>query len=155
MSVKNKTTRGVVAVLLVTAAQVPAQMPAKDLKLKTLFTSPEERALIDRNRYRQDPEPSRVKPAVSRPESAALAPAVPMVTVEKEITVSGISISPDGVDVAWINGVMYEDGAKLEDGIRLRISTRDGKIRLRAPNGRSFFARAGETIRITYRKEEK
>lgn len=132
-------------------AQAQAQLPTEGLELKTLFTTPEERRLIDRNRYQQEPRVAKAEPRPAEPAPEPK-PVVPMVTVEKAFVVSGISINPDGSDVAWINGVLYEDGARLEDGIRLRISARDGTIRLIVPGGRSYTARAGERVSVTLRQ---
>ncbi len=155
MSAPNKPLSTILAlatIALLGNAATRAQLPMDGLQLKTLFTTPKERALIDRNRYRQEPRvrPAEPQPVVEQPSEPA---PVPMVTVEKELMISGISISPDGTDVAWINGQMYEDGDRIDGTIRLRISARDGRLRLIMPGGKSQSAAAGERVVVSYRKK--
>jgi len=155
MSAPNKLQSAVLALasfVLLCGAAARAQLPMEGLQLKTLFTTPEERALIDRNRYRQEPRvrSAEPQPVVEQPSEPA---PVPMVTVEKELMISGISISPDGTDVAWINGQMYEDGDRIDGDIRLRISARDGRLRLILPGGKTQSAAAGDRVVVSYRKK--
>ena len=150
MSAKNKLPllTGLLALLAGSAAT--AELPTEGLQLKTLFTTPEERALIDRNRYRQEPRVRKPEPAAPAPAPEP-EPARPMVTVEKEYVISGISINADGTDVAWINGEQYEDGDRIDGKVRLRISARSGKLKLIAPGGKVHVASAGDTVVVKYR----
>ncbi len=125
-----------------------AELPTEGLQLKTLFTTPEERALIDRNRYREEPRVRKPEPVEPAP---APEPVREMVTVEKEYLISGISINADGTDVAWINGEQYEDGGRIDGKVRLRISAGSGKLKLIAPGGKVHVASAGDTVVVKYR----
>ena len=149
MSARNNI---LIPVLCMMAWSAAAELPMEGLQLKTLFTTPEERALIDRNRYREEPRVRTPEPA------AALAPQPepeqekPMVRVEKEYQISGISINADGVDVAWINGEEYENGARIDGAVRLRISARDGRLKLIAPDGKIYPGSAGDVLKVSYQK---
>ena len=62
-----------------------------------------------------------------------------------------ISLATDGAHTTWINGVAYEDGARLEDGSRIKIYTGDDiRVRITAPDGKHYFATSGETLTVTY-----
>jgi len=104
--------------------------------------------LINANRYKRDevkPQPAAEKADESPVQMLARE------EVSVDYRVSGISLATDGAHMAWINGVAYEDGARLEDGSRIRILA-DGAIRVRitAPDGKQYFATSGETLTVTY-----
>jgi hypothetical protein len=151
MSARNKPTSLLGLTLLLGAVAAEAQLPVEGLQLKTLFTTPEERALIDRNRYRPEPRVRKPEPVSPAPQPEP-APATPMVTVEKEYRISGISINADGADVAWINDEQYEDGERIDGLVRLRINAREGRLKLIAPGGKAYVASAGDTVIVKYRK---
>ena len=117
-------------------------------ELPTLFTTPQERQLINSNRYKSD----EVKP---QPVQAAPDESPVQFMVQEEVSVeyriSGISLSADGAHTAWINSVAYEDGAQLDDGSRVMIMSGDDvRVRITAPDGKHYFATSGETISVTY-----
>ena len=116
--------------------------------LSTLFTTPQERQLIDANRYKSDavkPQPVQDVPDES-PIKLMLRREVNL-----EYRISGISLSADGAHTAWINSLAYEDGAQLDDGSRIRIMTGDDvRVRITAPDGEHYFATSGETISVSY-----
>ena len=121
---------------------------ASSSELQTLFTTPQERQLINSNRYRSD----EVKPQVVVDE-ADESPVQILAQQEKTVDyrISGISLAIDGAHTAWINGVPYEDGARLEDGSRIRIYAGDDiRVRITAPDGKHYFATSGETLTVTY-----
>jgi hypothetical protein len=129
--------------LLVTGA-TPAFAASE---LSTLFTTPQERQLINANRYKRD----EVKPQ----QQVEVDPSPVQILVQEEVSVdyriSGISLATDGAHTAWINGVAYEDGARLEDGSRIKIYTGDDiRVRITAPDGKHHFATSGETLTVTY-----
>ena len=116
--------------------------------LSTLFTTSQERQLINANRY---------KGAAVKPQPLQVAPdEVPVqFSVQAEVSVeyriSGISLSADGAHTAWINSVAYEDGAQLDDGSRVMIMSGDDvRVRITAPDGEHYFATSGETISVSY-----
>ena len=117
-------------------------------ELSILFTTPQERQLINANRYKSDtvkPQPVQDVPNES--------PVQFMVQEEVivEYRISGISLSADGAHTAWINSVAYEDGARLDDGSRVMIMDGDDvRVRITAPDGEHHFAASGETISVSY-----
>jgi hypothetical protein len=118
-------------------------------ELKTLFTTPQERQLINANRYKHDD----ARPQQTVVDKADESPVQILAQEEKsvEYRISGISLATDGAHMAWINGIAYEDGARLEDGSRIRIYTGDDiRVRITAPDGKHYFATSGETLTVTY-----
>ena len=118
--------------------------------LRTLFTTPQERQLINANRYKSDEV--RPPPSVDEPE-VEVSPIRQMVREEVNVDyrVSGISLSADGVHTAWINGKAYLDGEQLEDKSRIKVVAGDEvRVRITAPDGKHYFATSGETLSVTY-----
>jgi hypothetical protein len=118
-------------------------------ELNTLFTTPQERQLINANRYKHD----EARPQQTVVDKADESPVQILAQEEKSVDyrISGISLATDGAHMAWINGVAYEDGARLEDGSRIRIYTGDDiRVRITAPDGKHYFATSGETLTVTY-----
>jgi hypothetical protein len=118
-------------------------------ELQTLFTTPQERQLINANRYKSD----EVKPQQVVVDKVDVSPV--QMLAQEEVTVdyrvSGISLATDGAHMAWINGIVYEDGARLEDGSRIKIYAGDDiRVRITAPDGKHYFATSGETLTVTY-----
>jgi len=119
-------------------------------ELNTLFTTPQERQLINANRYKRDEAGSQAQAVVDEVDES---PVRMLVQEEKsvEYRISGISLATDGAHTAWINAMAYEDGAELEDGGRIKIySGADIRVRITAPDGRHYFATSGETLTVTY-----
>ena len=74
-----------------------------------------------------------------------------MEEVSHEYRVTGITLSAEGSDTVWVNNVAYEDGEHLPDKSKLKIfSGNEIKVRITAPDGKSYFASSGETLKITY-----
>ena len=119
-------------------------------ELSTLFTTPQERQLINANRYKSDevkPQPVQDAPA----ESESPVQFMVQEEVSVEYRISGISLSNDGAHTVWINSQSYEDGAQLDDGSRVTImSGNDVRVRITAPDGEHYFATSGETISVSY-----
>jgi hypothetical protein len=116
--------------------------------LATLFTTPQERQLINANRYKSD----EVKPQVVI-EKVDESPVQILAQEEKTVDyrISGISLATDGAHMAWINGVAYEDGARLEDGSQVKVISGDEvRVRITAPDGKHYFATSGENLTVTY-----
>jgi hypothetical protein len=133
--------------LLWMSATLPALAASE---LQTLFTTPQERRLINANRYKSD----EVKPQQVVVEKVDASPV--QMLVQEEVTVdyrvSGISLATDGAHIAWINGIAYEDGAHLDDGSRIKIYADDDiRVRITAPDGKHYFVTSGETLTVTYR----
>ncbi len=133
---------GLLLALLVSPPVLPAG------QLSTLFTTPQERQLINSNRYKSDEVKSQVV-SVEPDESPIQMLVREEVSVEYRI--SGISLATDGAHTAWVNAVAYEDGAELEDGSRIKIfAGNDIRVRITAPDGKQYFATSGETLTVTY-----
>jgi hypothetical protein len=135
-----------VAVLILLAG-----LQAALAEVSTLFTTQQERQIIDRNRYKNEP----VRQAQPQsPEEQPKAEAVNQLVreeVKKSYTISGISISNDGTHTVWINGQVYEDGELVDGKSRLKVmSGNDIKVRITAPDGKHFFGTSGETVEVSY-----
>jgi hypothetical protein len=119
-------------------------------ELQTLFTTPQERQLINANRYKRDEVKPQQQVTVDRADESPV-----QILVREEVSVdyrvSGISLATDGAHTAWINDIAYEDGARLEDGSRIKIYAGDDiRVRITAPDGKQYFATSGETLTVTY-----
>ena len=130
-----------------------ALLPAPTLAagdLTTLFTTPQERQLINTNRYKRDqikqPQPVQQDEPVQSPVQILL-----QEEVSVEYRISGISLSGDGAHMVWINANVYEDGEQLDDRSRIKVIAGDGvKVRITAPDGKHYFGTSGETLAVTY-----
>ena len=120
-------------------------------EISTLFTTVQERQLINANRYRSNSgEVLRpIERTDEQPQQSIQALLKEEVT--QTFTISGISISEGGVNTVWINSQAYEDGEKLEDDSRIRVITgNDIKVRITAPDGKHYYGTSGETVEVTY-----
>lgn len=121
-------------------------------ELSTLFTTPQERQLINTNRYKTDEPKSNPKPD---PVVESVIESPVQILLQEEVIVdyriSGISLSTDGVHTAWINGQVYLDGDQLEDSSRIKvIDGEDIKVRITAPDGKHYYATSGESLSVSY-----
>lgn len=118
-------------------------------ELSTLFTTPQEREIIDNNRYKID----RDEPAPAPVEIEADAPVIGLAreSVTFEYRISGITISSEGPHTVWINSQVYEDGQSLEDSSEIKVLTGEEiKVRITAPDGQQYYATSGESLEVTY-----
>jgi hypothetical protein len=122
---------------------------AMDSNIKTLFTTPQERQLINNNRYQSDEaEPQQLDQ--DEPHAVEIKQKAKEV-FRKSIIVSGITLSNSGPNIVWINGQTYEEGEKIDDKMRIKVMTGNKiKVRITAPDGKHYFATSGETIEIVY-----
>jgi len=132
--------------LLLTAV---ASQPLR-AEIGTLFSTPQERKIIDANRYNSDAVVN-VKVTEETDETDEEAPQQARKEVTVTYTVSGITLSNSGPHFAWINNEVYEDGQQLQDSSRIKVmSGSKVQIRITAPDGKIYYANSGETIDITY-----
>jgi len=130
-------------VLLLSAGHVAAA------ELSTLFTTPEEREIINSNRYRSDY--GKTQPVVVEEAVTAPVPVMNQTEVMREYKISGITISSDGPHTVWINETAYEDGEELDDKSRIKVMVGDEiRVRVTAPDGKNYYATSGETLEVTY-----
>ena len=118
-------------------------------ELFTLFTTPEERQIIDANRYKTEPREARPNPEQTQGPVNQLV----REEVSHSYSVTGIAVSGEGYHSAWINEQEYFDGDLVDNEMRLKILV-EGKIRVRltSPDGKHFFATSGETVKATYER---
>ena len=117
-------------------------------EVKTLFTTTQERQIINANRYKVD-EITR-PPVFEDTETEFFAP-VAQEEFKISFVITGITVSDSGPHFAWINNQRYEDGEHLEDDSQFKV-LHDNKIRVRitAPDGKRYFGTSGETVEVTY-----
>lgn len=120
-----------------------------DVELYTLFTTQQERELIDRNRYKLDqPKKEIVEEKV---DPALTVEAIPMKKETLTIMLSGFTLTQTGQNVAWLNGKPYENGSKLEDGSKVYISSRlKSQVQIKTPDGQYHTVTTGESAEINY-----
>ena len=120
-------------------------------ELSTLFTTPQERQLINANRYRSDEVKPQQLPVQDDDDDDSPIQMLAQQEVSLEYQISGISFARDGVHTVWINAIAYEDGALLEDGSRVKVLAGDDvRVRITVPDGKHYFATSGETLEVTY-----
>lgn len=115
--------------------------------LSTLFTTPQERQIINANRYKTDkknPTPINTAEPVQIRELVKE-------EVKKSFSISGITVSNEGEHSVWINNQVYQDGEKIEGKSRVRVLVgNEIKVRITAPDGKQYFGTSGETLEISY-----
>lgn len=120
-------------------------------EIMTLFTTQQERSLIDSNRYRNTSV--KVKKPVVQDTQAAPEPERKVSYKEEVLTlrVSGITLSEDGTNVAWVNGQAYENGSQLENGSKVYINRKASKpVKIKTPDGKFHSLQTGESSELTY-----
>ena len=117
-------------------------------ELGTLFSTPQERELIDTNRYKS----VKVNPEPEKAPSPELVRQPAKKEVIKTFRISGITVANDGQHSVWINDEMYLDGEQI-DGSKSRVKViagKDIKVRITAPDGKQFFGISGESLEVKY-----
>ena len=118
-------------------------------EILTLFSTPQERKIINANRYKSDLvlETGVVEKSPQTEEIEQLV----LTEVTLSYTISGVTLSNSGPHYVWINDVVYEDGQHLEDDSHIKVITGSNiQIRITAPDGKMYYANSGETIDVTY-----
>ena len=120
--------------------------------LSTLFTTQQEREIIDANRYKNDQQET-LEPQVQT------APSVENTDQKEEeklsFLLSGFTLTQSGQNVAWINGKPYENGSKLDDGSTLIIrKKKDLNVQIKTPDGKYHTLTTGKTEDIGYYKPQ-
>ena len=115
--------------------------------IQTLFTTPQERQVINANRYKTD---EIVKPRVKPAQTEFIAP-VAQEEIYKSFVISGITISNNGPHSVWINSQVYEDGERLEDNSHIKVLTGNNiRVKITTPDGKTYYGTSGETVEVTY-----
>ncbi len=119
-------------------------------QLQTLFTTAQERLLINSNRYKGDEKPVG---QVMSPEPEAVVEAVKEV-IKEAVTVkyqiSGVSTNKEGSKTAWVNGKPYESGEFMDDGTKIRVN--NTTVIITTLDGINHSAISGEVLDLTYLK---
>ncbi len=120
------------------------------LEIKTLFTTQKERQLINNNRYQVKPDKEvmlNAKTIQTEPEEKKVLTKIETISVK----VSGITLSQDGKNIAWINGQTYENGDELIDGIKVYISSKvNNQVQMKTPDGKYHNLVTGVSSNIQY-----
>ena len=130
----------VLAVACLVAVALSLLAPAGDLhaqsRIGRLFSSPEQRAELDRLREgagaAEDAAPLPDPPArESRPETGRETPAL-------AATLNGVVVRGDGLGVAWIDGIEIPAGSSTRAGAHVATERApDGRLRIRLSLGRT------------------
>jgi hypothetical protein len=120
--------------------------------LSTLFTTPQERQIINSNRYKDDQAKPVIKAAVEDEKPIELPQQqLAREEVTQQYRISGITVSQEGAHSVWINSIVYEDGEQLEDSSRIKVLVGDDiRVRITAPDGKHYYATSGETLEVSY-----
>jgi hypothetical protein len=136
------------AALIVSAAGL--FQAAQAAEILTLFTTPEERQIINSNRYKKD----KIETRAVEVDEVVIEAAVQRLIMEEvsyEYKISGITISSEGPHTVWINALAYEDGEQLEDKSKIKVLAGDEiRVRITTPDGKQHYASSGETLAVTY-----
>ena len=118
----------------------------------TLFTTASERQIIDENRYlKKTVKVKKPKETTVAKIVVKAAPKIIYKTVTNEYKISGISISEDGLDSAWINGERHEQGDLLDQKVQVSINAKKHQVRLTVRGGKSFYGQSGDIIMVSYK----
>ncbi|MCP3688302.1 MAG: hypothetical protein GY784_07805 [Gammaproteobacteria bacterium] len=120
-------------------------------ELATLFTTPQERKIINTNRYKVEKvEKAEQTHQIIIPENKVIREPV-REEVVKTYSISGISVSNEGVATVWINNHIYEDGESIDDASRVKVLVGDSvRVRITAPDGKNYYGSSGDTLEISY-----
>ena len=124
---------------------------ASAASLSTLFTTPQERQIINSNRYKSEAPKAPVEEVQAEQEVEQAVQQLVQEEVTRQYQVSGITISSEGPHSVWINSMIFEDNEVLEDGSKIKvIAGSEVRVRITAPDGKHHYATSGETIDVTY-----
>ena len=145
--VKKRFSKPVIATLMIAIGLGYGQ--AAMAEISTLFTTPQERQIIDANRYKNDAAEQNRRP-VEEPDALVISDLV-REEVSNTYIISGIAISSEGFHSAWINDQEYMDGEIIEGNIKLKIiAGTEVKLRMTTPDGKRYYGTSGETLEVTY-----
>jgi hypothetical protein len=109
------------------AALVLLPRAAEAQRLGRLFSTSDERALLDELRREQK---------IVAPDQQAVAEIVPDTPSVEQVTINGVVLRSGGVNSAWINGRQVDAGARTREGVRVDTSAnRAGGVKITLPSG--------------------
>ena len=116
-------------------------------ELSTLFSTPQERQIINANRYKTEKIDTGPQKKVQPDQVKELV----MTEVIKTLNISGITVSNEGQHSVWINNEMYLDGEIAEGNSRVKVIVgNEIKVRITAPDGKHYYGTSGESVEIKY-----
>ena len=136
--------------LLVTAlVMTSAFLSVARADITTLFTTPQERQIINNNRYKTD-KVKQPRQQIEMPKNEYVKVLV-REEVKKTFLISGIALSSDGNHSVWINNQVYDDGEEIEGKSRVKVIVgSDVKVRITTPDGKHYYGTSGETVEVSY-----
>ena len=116
-------------------------------EVETLFTTPQERQIINANRYKTD--------EIEEPDEEDVRTGFVAPTAQEEVNISfvisGITISGSGPHSVWINNLVYEDGEHLEDNSHIKVLSGENiRVRITTPDGKIYYGTSGEVVDVSY-----
>ncbi len=131
---------------------MPLHADNDNQEFMTLFTTQQERRLIDNNRYRQ-PVIETETVGVDETEQEQQTTVYQQHNISFEL--AGVTLSEDGNHVAWVNGDRVESGDELVDGFRVFISPKlNNLVQIKGPDGVYHNIQTGKKLDISYLKPE-
>jgi hypothetical protein len=107
-------------------------MAAQSAELGRLFTTPQERAMLEKSRHRPTPQ---VEKQPKRIEKEPRGSAVEEIKAPPRITINGVVSRTDGTSTVWVNGMnSLEDDLDAQHIYVDPTSTRGEKVTIRLPN---------------------
>ena len=121
---------------------------AQDFDLRTLFTTEQERRVINANRYKEESGPSARVIAPIKEEQAE--PVIELLKEEVKVQykISGVTTDLLGSQTAWINGKSYLSGETMDD--KSRVTIQGTRVIITTPDGKRHQAQSGEVLDVTY-----
>jgi hypothetical protein len=104
---------------------------AQGAELGRLFTTPQERAMLEKSRHRPTPQVEKQPKSIEKKPSSA----VEEIKAPPRITINGVVSRTDGTGTVWVNGMNSLDGDLDAQHIYVDpTSTRGEKVTIRLPN---------------------
>ena len=120
-------------------------------ELTTLFTTPQEREIINANRYQKK---TLTTQSIAKSQADKTRDLQLIYGKDKTVRyqISGITLSADGRHSVWINQKIYADGAQLDDTSKIKVlAGKVARVRITAPDGKHYYATSGDALEVSYR----
>ena len=128
--------------LLILSSYWPQYILADNMQTVTppafqrLFTTPNERLLLDKKRQRIL-HPTHVKKKRKKPYKE----------LPQNLSINGFILREDGRNTVWINGKATKHKSRTEHGVRIRTDKRREKVRISLPDsGKRITLKAGQSF---------
>ena len=124
-----------------------------EIEMMTLFTTAQERELINKNRYKKQTVKAVVEVVAPKDEEHQEEEKTEQQEVKLSVSLAGVTLSQSGQNIAWLNGKALENGSKLDDGSIVYISKKiKNLVQIKTPDGKYHSITTGETIELSYFK---